>query len=54
MRKLMFLISTGGKTKEQITKEAWDAFQKYQQAQSKKNIFQKLKTFLNYHKSRGL
>lgn len=51
MRKLMFLISTEGKSAEQVTKEAWAAFQKYQNAQFKKNIFQRVKAFLSYRKS---
>ncbi len=29
-KKLILMISTEGKTPEQYTKEAWDAFQKYQ------------------------
>jgi hypothetical protein len=33
-RKLIALISTHGKTIEQIKKEFWDAFQKYQKKQN--------------------
>jgi len=35
MKKLMFLISTEGKTTEQISKEAWEAYQKYQEVEQK-------------------
>ena len=30
MKKLICLISTAGKSSEQIVKEAWEAFQKFQ------------------------
>jgi hypothetical protein len=36
MKKLISLISTKGKTKEQITKEATDAIKKFKEAQKKK------------------
>ena len=31
----MFLISTEGKKTEQISKEAWEAFQKYERVKAK-------------------
>lgn len=34
MKQLMFLISTAGKSKEQIKKEAWEAFLKYQKVEA--------------------
>jgi hypothetical protein len=43
MKKLMFLISTEGKTTEQISKESWEAYQKYQRV-SKKVEEDQLKT----------
>lgn len=35
MKKLMFLISTEGKTTEQISKESWEAYQNYQRVKAK-------------------
>ncbi|VVA44148.1 hypothetical protein CANDROIZ_450003 [Candidatus Roizmanbacteria bacterium] len=42
MKKLIFLISTAGKSSEQIVKEAWEAFQKFQKVhkESLKNLKQ--------------
>lgn len=44
----MFLISTEGKTTEQISKEAWEAFQKYERVKAEQieinNIKEDLKT----------
>jgi hypothetical protein len=34
MKKLIFLISTEGKTRELIVKETWEAFQKYNKVES--------------------
>ncbi len=34
-KRLMFMIDTHGKSSEQISKEGWDAFQKYKQAEKK-------------------
>ncbi|MFA5532152.1 MAG: hypothetical protein WDA13_00945 [Candidatus Shapirobacteria bacterium] len=34
MKKLMFLISTEGKTTEQISKESWEAYQNYQRVKA--------------------
>ena len=41
MKKLVFLISTQGKTAKQIAKEAWTAFQKHQKVE--KQVLKKLK-----------
>lgn len=35
MKKLMFLISTEGKSRDQIAEEAWDAYQKFSQPENK-------------------
>jgi hypothetical protein len=35
MKKLMFLISTEGKSQEQISKEVWQAYQKYLKVERK-------------------
>lgn len=35
MKKLMFLISTEGKTTEKISEEAWAAYLKYQEVSAK-------------------
>ncbi len=35
MKKLISLISTKGKTQQQITQEAWEAFKKYNQVSEK-------------------
>lgn len=35
MKKLISLISTAGKTQQQITQEAWEAFKKYNQVNEK-------------------
>jgi len=35
MRRLMFLISTKGKSSKQIKQEVWAAFQKYQKVEKK-------------------
>lgn len=35
MKKLFALISTEGKTREQIVKETWEAFQKYKKVSEK-------------------
>jgi len=44
MKKLMFLISTEGKTTEQISKESWEAYQNYQRVKTKveKDLKEKL------------
>lgn len=34
-KRLMFMISTHGKSSEQISKEGWDAFQKYKKTEEK-------------------
>ena len=55
MKRLVSLISTKGKTPKQATKEAWDAFQKYQKTgeptiqveDSKKQTAQQLAEALN-------
>lgn len=38
MKKLMFLISTEGKSKEQIKKESAEAFRKYREVESKMRV----------------
>lgn len=37
MKKLIFMIPTEGKTQEQISKEAWEATQKYMKTEKRKN-----------------
>lgn len=38
MKKLMFMISTEGKSKEQVTREALEAFRKYKKAQKEDSL----------------
>lgn len=50
MKKLICLISTEGKTTEQITKETWDAYQKYQKMNQKNIIEKALNIAFKVHK----
>lgn len=41
MKRLMFMLSTEGKTPQQIKKEGWAAFQKYEQVEKQMESQQK-------------
>lgn len=50
MKKLIALISSAGKSAEQLKKEVWEAFQKYERTKTKDDIVEAEITFLPTYK----